>query len=528
MSVAQFIDTCTVWALFIGVGALLNSICQPEFRTAVGARVFGAEEKHPKAPLKIGEIARLYINNTIFRFFRKNPLTLDAFYRSILLSISFLVAIFVILCVFSGIESITAVFSRILDEKAIWVFLFLAFIILLDWLSFLQTYLFMKFASVSGFLQIIFVAYADLILSVNIFLFIFPLSVVAFILGHLCQPFQSYYAVGFFPIHSDRQRQEILETVTKHRANNPRATSPDVLLDDDYNHLGKAGEITFNFIYSDWKQTEFKETLNRPVTWEEIWNSADLLGAFRYDGLQIGEVASLVADLLKQESGAVEFNSEQLEAALEGSYYGDGSIVGLVQTHRPTLKVGELLDPKNLAVLYSLGFAMAQQVQTGMPEILWKSQYLGYNAFSPVVLSTIIKLIVPGAEGWLSDSASLFWVFCDQNHTSSRVLGQATCHQMAVVELMRDEITQLTIYRHFQRLSVPLGVFLLGSLCCTVVFYVSLFVFLLSYYLLTLLFHLVPRAMRMVFDIQALRANSILILVAAFGLPVSVIVALNR
>ena len=168
----------------------------------------------------------------------------------------------------------------------------------------------MQFASISGFIQIMFVAYADIILSVNIFLLVFPLSVVAFILGHLLLPFQSYYAIGFFPLHSDRQRQDTLEIVTKRRENNPRVTSPDILLNDRYNYLGKSGKITLSFIYSSWNKKDFAEVQNRAITWENLWRTADLLGAFRYNGLEIQEVADSVAHQLKQESGVVEFNSE--------------------------------------------------------------------------------------------------------------------------------------------------------------------------------------------------------------------------
>jgi hypothetical protein len=56
-------------------------------------------------------------------------------------------------------------------------------IILLDWLSFLQTYFCMKIASVSAFPIIVFVGYADIILSINIFLFIFPISIIVLTSG---------------------------------------------------------------------------------------------------------------------------------------------------------------------------------------------------------------------------------------------------------------------------------------------------------------------------------------------------------
>ena len=125
MSVRQFIDFTTVWALFLAIGGVLNLICTAEFRAAVGARIFGSPTYHPKATLKIGQIAQLYIDNTILRFFGPNPLSIKALTRSVLLSIAFLALVLIGLCLLTGKEAISKLSDVIFNQGIFWVTLFL-------------------------------------------------------------------------------------------------------------------------------------------------------------------------------------------------------------------------------------------------------------------------------------------------------------------------------------------------------------------------------------------------------------------
>ena len=119
-------------------------------------------------------------------------------------------------------------------------------------------------------------------------------------------------------------------------------------------------------------------------------------------------------------------------------------------------------------------------------------------------------------------------ISCDGFHITSRELPSIGCRKMVSVEPMPNLVTQLLILFMFNRLPFPAGVFFLGSLCCTVVFYLSLFLFLSAYYFFAFVIRFAPTGTQRVLDWRALRDNSILILVAASGLPISLYVALLR
>ena len=404
MSVRQFIDFTTVWALFLAIGGVLNLICTAEFRAAVGARIFGSPTYHPKATLKIGQIARLYIDNTILRFFGPNPLSIKALTRSVLLSIAFLALVLIGLCLLTGKEAISKLSDVIFNQGIFWVTLFFAIVLFLDWVSYLQTYLFMRFASVSRFFEIVFIAYADIVLSINIFLFIFPLALVTFLLGHFSQPFYSLYALQFWPLHSDQQRLDYLSLVERYRQLNPRSTSPGLLLDDSYNSLGSVGTVLIGSIYSGWDQAEFEKERSRPLARGSLLaGDYHLLGAFRYKGVLASEVAASVLEQLERSLQAVEFRSHDLTAALiNGTDHADGSVIGLSGVFSPTIR----LDMSDLGILYDMGFIVSQKIQADLPTVLWNSEYMTLTFNSPEVPNALIRLIAPNASTWLSYTSS--------------------------------------------------------------------------------------------------------------------------
>jgi hypothetical protein len=89
-------------------------------------------------------------------------------------------------------------FVAIARSAPVWTVAMVIVILIIDHLSFLQTYYFIKYASrAGGILEMLFIAYADVVLSVNIFLFIFPLFVVAFACGAMSIPYHGRMDISF-------------------------------------------------------------------------------------------------------------------------------------------------------------------------------------------------------------------------------------------------------------------------------------------------------------------------------------------
>jgi hypothetical protein len=178
----------TCFGTLIALGLFLETISTREFCERVGRYVFSKHWVDAAHRISLGQMSADFINNTIFRFFKRSAFSFNSLFKSAILS----AVMFIIICLIIqllGKYDFTSLPKRILLNQVIrnnGVFFLLSifFYIMTDYLSFIQTYYFMKYASAfKSVFHIIFIAYADLILSLNIFVFIFPISLMFFLLN---------------------------------------------------------------------------------------------------------------------------------------------------------------------------------------------------------------------------------------------------------------------------------------------------------------------------------------------------------
>jgi len=194
------LDFGQYWGIFTGIGILLNIYFGLETRLSFGNRLV-IPKIEQKRGNTTGEIAQIYVRNTLYRVFGDNPFSLKSFFKSILFS---LVSIVAILLLLSSNDStivdrfisifITSPNSAYLHALSLVVFLFI------EWISFFQTFLFIKYAvnSKSKY-EIIFLLYCDIVLTVNIFVFLFPICLIILAVGAALKENEQYYYITITP-----------------------------------------------------------------------------------------------------------------------------------------------------------------------------------------------------------------------------------------------------------------------------------------------------------------------------------------
>ncbi len=179
------LNFATFWGLIVALGYMVNVLCSQEFRLGVSSKLF---HKPSAIYLTTGDLTRisgLFVSNTLYKLFRGNPFSLRSVTVSIFLSVLFQLAVILVIVALGEFDAlrdyvVIPIFQQNIVSCAVCIFS----IVLMDYLSFMQTMYFMSYGSRASLFSLLFTAYADLFLSINIFLLIFPVFVIAYVLGH--------------------------------------------------------------------------------------------------------------------------------------------------------------------------------------------------------------------------------------------------------------------------------------------------------------------------------------------------------
>lgn len=168
----------TIIGLILAIAALFDRISSDELKQLIASPI---HKLKPKVDRDINGYARFFIKNTISRIFSTTVVSFGNISRAAALSISAISVAILLACTVNNI-SIGVFFEFVLNGDLFDIFfkftIIMSFIILTDIVSFLQTALFMNLTTkIKSANDIYFMALCDIIVSINIFTFVFPVGV---------------------------------------------------------------------------------------------------------------------------------------------------------------------------------------------------------------------------------------------------------------------------------------------------------------------------------------------------------------
>jgi hypothetical protein len=250
-----------------------------------------------------------------------------------------------------------------------------------------------------------------------------------------------------------------------------------------------------------------------------------IIWPFWSNGLALFEIGPFVnarySALLATSPSPISTNDEKPTSVITNSF---------AQTYHLAIQTQSSSDfARLLYMLYGDGFVISQKVQLAIPEIFFERgrEEQPFRALpgSSQAVRSLVRVTLSG-NTVLSQDATTFLIMCDERSYFSQVRPEAlNCGKSVIVEAVLNDLSK-PILDWVDEFSVTTGVFFLGSFACTVVFYASLFLFLGSLYVMQLLAVTLPAKLLSLIDVRAVHENSVWIVVAVAGLPLSMLAAL--
>ena len=158
----------------------MDKLASPELRRRINAELM---RDYAVKKMEVSQHTAFFIQHTFGRIFTGNNLSFKNALKA--LSIT-LLALVIIVLLYSLIHNVnpTSFFdfadTQSAGLRAIYIMIVVGIVVLCDIISFLQTAMFLRFVSgIKSFADMIFLAICDLVITINIFVFIFPLALVA-------------------------------------------------------------------------------------------------------------------------------------------------------------------------------------------------------------------------------------------------------------------------------------------------------------------------------------------------------------
>jgi hypothetical protein len=158
-------------------------------------------------------------------------------------------------------------FTELYRANPIFIITMIMTIVIIDYISFLQTYLLLRYtARASSFAELLFLAYCDILLSLSIFLFLFPVTIIFFMLGMMTVDYRldaAYKADSFGEWTVEQSRdarivdaaryQRIMDELRAERDPSKKSTTPK-MSDEEIKHQDAvAMELREQVAYQDSK-----------------------------------------------------------------------------------------------------------------------------------------------------------------------------------------------------------------------------------------------------------------------------------
>lgn len=543
MIASALIDFAGCMGLFVALGVLLNSFSSRAYRVVVADRFLTPKREDKLPPIK--DLASDFISNTLFRYFGLSMLSKNAFLRSTTLSVGFFCILLVFFAIISedsasnnvtSMDAYAMIFSSFLNLPVSFLLLSILFIIILDWASFLQTYYFMRYASrCSTFGEMVFIAYADIVLSINVFLVVFSVSIMALIWGAMFIPYHSITHYSFFDNSIARSGSERAHLSS--------------LLEAKFDYLGRRAEYWRRVpvaVY-DWqsKSSGLPDTTNANAA-TALFDGVSSLsygGGVRYAGLGVDEITDFIVPILNTHGMTVAKLSDYRDSMGDQLPHSQQSFGFVTARHsRPKLRASffdHVFDLEFHNTLYGIAFRAAQSVQLGFPEIMWKvhllpiitePEILGSFYSSATRLKDFYASIGSDSnENVFNDGSERISLFCDDRVTEAKSMEDFSaesileCRRRVVIQhfKMSDEIVAHAALS--RSLFVPMGIFILASLCVTIIFYVAMFIFLAFSYIIRLSVLILPNFVGRFMARRVVINNSVCIIFLIGGSGVSVV-----
>jgi hypothetical protein len=193
--------------------------------------------------------------------------------------------------------------------------------------------------------------------------------------------------------------------------------------------------------------------------------------------------------------------------------------------------VWDLRTPWRLYDLYSLGFRIAQGIQSRMPEILFQPGYLVRGAaYTGEVTETIRENLqsLVSFPTLRRDQTPEYILRCNNELRVVQAPPEAVCAGGLAAEVSLYVNERGLVWNRIFDQPIAVGVFFLGSFCVTIVFYAGLLIFMGSYSVFRLIASIAPHNALGIFDKEAVRDNSVTILLSAGGLVVSLLIVIFK
>ena len=500
------LDFVSIWSFFLSFGAILNQACRLEFRHRVATAVFGLASNYAPGTLALESLTRQFLEVTLFRLF--GPKTFSA--RSLLISSFLSTGFFILFTVFLQViykhpVSFTwSWFVTIFKANPFWPIMAVVICLALDWLSYAQTSYMMRYASKSGSLiEIVFIAYADIVLSINIFVFLFPVAVIAFTLGVATLPYTSIVEFEFQAFTSDFTVDNLRTSETIRRRFHLPVKLELMKSEDDA--FGRSGVASAYLLGGESLHLKHPHTFaagaeNQGVFW----------GVFRYRGMRVQDVATYLGGRLTQLPGLSKvqpYTDSEISVSPKNAF--NSTFIALTPFD-PELHVTLKSFLTLTLSLYSVFIRTSQVAQASFPEVLWNFPVvvspLGNEYFDTVSLD-LLRLTSLDLDN-IPDVKPTFMDDCDGVVSVSGNLpdSQRRCGQRVVLESNPQEIELLTRSPWLTNFAVPIGVSFLSSVFITSLFYVALFGFILFSYIVRLVATTLPQRLRSFLDSAFLEA----------------------
>lgn len=384
----------------------------------------------------------------------------------------------------------------------------------------------MKYASAfRSILHVSFIAYADIVLSINLFVFLFPLCLTVLSLAYLTLPYKATLTYIFdnnVPYRIDKKAPNILESAKMYGGMQLPSESL-----TKFGPLGTFGvaidEIRVNPSRDDRRDDAIPRSISAKYWHEE--------GVIRSTDFLPDQIVGKTIDNFKQLPES-KLSSHPLATKVTLNEPGIAGGLSFSEVLALHLNPNLLELGQGIRYLYAENFVAAQiaQAQTmdllslkPMPGLIlfpWRGdtfESLFDNTNTAISFSLRQRGVARSGE-WTR------WAICNGDFRIVSDLSHVDCDHGTIVEATDRAVVTRIITSALSHIELPFAPFILSSFGSTVIFYLSLYIFIIGGYCLKGIFSLLP-VVRDSVDIRLARQHSISIIFVVAGFALSIVIA---
>ena len=496
----NLVDYAGIWGFLISLGIFLNSLSRQSFRHRIASFLVAPEPDNGPdvgALVSLAQLSKQFIDNTLISFFGAQPFALRAVLRSTILSVLTVTCLFFVSWYVSGLsfEGFSRPAIQAFSQSPGATVLSILCLLLIDFLSFVQTFLFMRYAfQSSGLLEIVFLAYCDIALSISLFIFSFPVIIGIYIIGNLTHSSQGIYDYSYIMADSSAQLMSSLSTLTA-----IVRAAPTKLLDPSFDSLGKPGYVLLTTTFAASASTQSPDI--KDVGLE---SGLYLVASFRASNLAQTDQGEALLKAINEVRGwhGHLYDGPLKRYAAKDSWLLEGQIP-------PQFHFRDITSFEKVNILYSAGFRVAQQFQADLPNSLIHAPSSAIDLHDADSMTARLNMRDEIRE---IDYHSRFVEVCPDHTSVSIKAPQSVCDNGIIFEI-DPKILDLPAQIAFaQTIKIPLYSIVFSSFCVTFIFYICMLLFVFYVSVIRLISVVLPGIFLTIFDIDLIRDNSIAVI----------------